>query len=164
MRIGIARMGPWVLSGDFNELVDPQKKIGGTQRRPDESTDFIQMLKACGLWEIHHFGYQFSWYGQKNNELVQCRLDRTVAYQEWTEKFGHAAATYLHKVSSDHSPLITCLSEENIQKWSTFKYDQRLFFSEGFKEDIAEHWRENGGEHMPVVMELIKECRKAISR
>lgn len=79
MRIGVARNGPWILSGDFNELVDLQEKLGGNKRTVEDSKDFIQMLKACGVWEIKHIGYQFSWYGQRNNELVQCRLDMSVA-------------------------------------------------------------------------------------
>lgn len=100
------------MSGDFNELVDPEEKLGGFQRTEEECKDFTQILKACGMFEIQNFGYQYSWYGQRNNDLVQCRLDMFVANQEWSEMFEKASASYLHRVSSDHSPLITCLIEE----------------------------------------------------
>lgn len=49
MRIGVARNGPWILSCDFSELVDPQEKLGGNQRTVEDSKDFIQMPKACGV-------------------------------------------------------------------------------------------------------------------
>lgn len=162
MRIGVARKGPWVMSGDFNELADPDEKIGGVRRSHQESIDFVQMLKACGMWEIRHFGYQFFWFGQRNNELVQCRLDRIVANHEWMEMFGNAVVSYLHKVSSDHSPHITCLLEDQRRNCFVFKYDQSLFFKEGFKEKIAKSWHEAREGQVPQIMDLIRNCRKAI--
>lgn len=110
-RIGTARRGAWTLTGDFNELIDPSEKIGGAQRGDEEGRDFRQILHAFGLLNIKHFGYQFSWAGTRNNETVQCRLDITVTNQAWTKLFPQAEATYLQKVCSDHSPVLTTLVE-----------------------------------------------------
>lgn len=69
------------MTGDFNELLDLSEKIGGAERSADEGKEFRQMLHADRLWNIKHFGYQFSWAGTRNNETVQCRLDSSVANQ-----------------------------------------------------------------------------------
>ena len=68
--MGLNRDKPWMMSGDFNELVDPTEKIGGVQRKDSSCVKFRQMLNACGLWEVKHLGYQFSWFGNRNDELV----------------------------------------------------------------------------------------------
>ena len=47
-RIGVDRKGPWVMTGDFNEILDPSEKIGGTEIDPADGRDFKQMLSACG--------------------------------------------------------------------------------------------------------------------
>lgn len=49
------------MSGDFNELVDPEEKLRGFQRTEEECKDFTQILKASGMFEIQNFGYQYSW-------------------------------------------------------------------------------------------------------
>ncbi|XP_010474601.1 PREDICTED: uncharacterized protein LOC104754160 [Camelina sativa] len=163
-RIGISRSGPWMLTGDFNELVDPSEKIGGLRRELATCLEFQQMLRACGLWEIKHRGYQFSWFGNRNDELVQCRLDRTVANQEWSKLFPQGQATYLKKVSSDHSPLINSLMGENWRKWASFKYDQRWVQREGFVNHFNQVWNSEEVRQADSLVAKISLCRKGISR
>ncbi|KAG2270598.1 hypothetical protein Bca52824_065153 [Brassica carinata] len=105
----LTRNEPWVMTGDFNELVDPSDKIGGADRKEAEGKDIRQMLHACGLGNIKHKGYQYSWAGTRNNQTVQCRLDRTVANQAWTDMFPQASACNLPKICSDHSPALQML-------------------------------------------------------
>ncbi|KAL0676411.1 hypothetical protein Bca4012_004392 [Brassica carinata] len=131
-RIGTKRKGPWIMTGDFNEMIDPSEKLGGAARDIDEGKEFRQMLHANGLWNIKHFGYQFSWAGTRNNENVQCRLDRTVANKEWLDMFPQASATYLQKVCSDHSPILTTLVDQIRNRRACFKYDHRWIHREGF--------------------------------
>ncbi|KAG7583713.1 Reverse transcriptase domain [Arabidopsis suecica] len=163
-RLGLSRDKPWMLTGDFNELVDPSEKIGGPLRSDSSCMEFRQMLTSCGLWEVKHSGYQYSWYGNRNDELVQCRLDRTVANQAWMESFPQAQATYLQKICSDHSPLINNLVGENWRKWAGFKYDKRWIQREGFKELIGQFWGQQPTGEGNQLMEKIASCRKTISR
>lgn len=69
-RIGANRSSPWMLTGDFNEVVDPSEKKGGNIRSEESCYEFRHMLNACGLWEIRHSGYQYSWFGMRNEVLV----------------------------------------------------------------------------------------------
>ncbi|XP_010490159.1 PREDICTED: uncharacterized protein LOC104767890 [Camelina sativa] len=148
----------------IDALINWQEKIGGPLRKDATCAEFRQMLSVYGMWDIKHTVYQFSWYGNRNDELVQCRLDRTVANQLWMELFPSAQAEYLQKVSSDHSPLITSLLGEQRKKWATFRYDQRWIAREGFKELISNFWRKEGVVSHGSMMSRIAACRKEISR
>ncbi|CAD5323157.1 unnamed protein product [Arabidopsis thaliana] len=163
-RIGLDRNHAWMLTGDFNELVDPSEKLGGAVRRDSSCREFRQMLTSCGLWEIKHIGYQYSWFGNRNDELVQCRLDRTVANSAWIELFPQAQTTYLQKICSDHSPLINSLMGMNWKSWAGFKYDKRWVHREGFTDLMARFWSQTAANTESSMMEKIASCRKEISQ
>lgn len=46
IRIGSNRNQPWMMTGDFNELVDPSEKLGGPKRRDGTCKEFRNMLLA----------------------------------------------------------------------------------------------------------------------
>ncbi|KAG2297824.1 hypothetical protein Bca52824_034296 [Brassica carinata] len=161
-RIGICRNDPWMMTGDFNELVDPSEKLGGADRNESEGKDFRQMLSACGLGNIRHTGYQFSWAGTRNNETVQCRLDRTVANQAWIDMFPQASAHYLRKICSDHSPVLTTLVDQIWKRKAGFKYDQRWIKREGFAETVKGAWIGQYQGQLGLVSRIAS-CRKSIS-
>lgn len=148
------------MTRDFNELVDPSEKRGGAIRSEDDYLEFRQMLRACGLWEIKHEGYQLSWYGVRNEELVQCRLDRIVANQFWQEMFPQAKALYLKKNCSDHSLLISSLMEEQKKTWGNFRYDQRWLQRDGFKEMVVQSWQDQMSNFQISIMEALSGIKK----
>lgn len=161
-RIGVNRDAPWFLTGDFNEIVDQSEKLGGALRSDVEGAEFRQMMSDCGLWEIQHKSYKLSWHGVRNNDLVQCRLDRSLANQEWLHLFPSASARYLSKGCSDHSPVMNFLDGVEWRKRPMFRYDQRWIKKEGFSTTVTSSWcsREAG---QVSLMQRVANCRKAIS-
>lgn len=161
-RIGVNRDAPWFLTGDFNEIVDQSEKLGGALRSDVEGAEFRQMMSDCGLWEIQHKSYKLSWHGVRNNDLVQCRLDRSLANQEWLHLFPSASARYLSKGCSDHSPVVNFLDGVEWRKRPMFRYDQRWIKKEGFSTTVTSSWC--GREARQVsLMQRVANCRKAIS-
>lgn len=143
-------------------MIDQSEKLGGVQRMEEEERDFRNMLQAYGLMEIKHLGYPFSWYGIRNEEIVQCRLDRTVANQEWRDLFPYAKAKYLRKICSDHSPVLTMFEGHLWKKKAGFKYDQRWAQQEGFTQTVVSSWKAQSPSQRGL-MERIVSCRKSIS-
>lgn len=94
--------------------------------------------------------------------LVQCRIDRPVANQEWLGVFPQAVTFYLQRVQSDHSPIITSLDGLQRKKFSSFKYDQRWAKREGFIETV-ENSKRAPSSGQASLMGRISLCRKAIS-
>lgn len=113
------------------------------------------------FWELKHKGYKLSWAGTWYNELVQCRLDRSVANQAWFDMFRQASASYLKRVCSDHSPVLTHLVDQIWRRKATFKYDQRWIKKEGFSESVTRSWQQSNGQVR--LMDKLARCRKSIS-
>lgn len=129
------------MTGDFNEMIDPSEKLGEADKEESEGKEFRQMLTACGLNDIKHTGYQFSWAGTRNEHTVQCRLDRIVANQEWLDMFPQAIASYLMKVCSDHSLILTSFMDQLWKKKAGFKYDQRWIKMKASPKHLKDHGR-----------------------
>ncbi|XP_024013148.1 uncharacterized protein LOC112087460 [Eutrema salsugineum] len=110
-RIEIERNAPWMMTGDFNELVDPSEKQGGNERSEDTCKEFKQMLKT------------------RNEELVKCRLDKTVANQAWAEMFDQAKANYLQRESPKSHQGKEWFAEKDFGRIAE-KYFKTLFSSE----------------------------------
>lgn len=100
--------------------------------------------------------------GVRNNDLVQCRLDRAIANQEWMNLFPSATSFYLHRVCSDHSPVLTSLDGHAIKKRCSFKYDHRCVKREGFVTTVNDSWRSHRSGQTSI-MSRIADCRRAIS-
>lgn len=77
--------------------------------------------------------------------------------------FVNANATYLQKIWSDHSPIITNLIGDCWTHKGTFKYDHKWMKKEGFKEVVCDVWRKQHFSGTSSWMTKISSCRKAIS-
>lgn len=151
-----------MLMGDFNELIDQSEKSGGAVREERDGLEFKQMFLNGGLWDIKYKGDPLSWAGRRNNELVQCKLDRAVANQERLEAYPQATTFYLQRVQSDHSQILTSIDGHQWKKYANFKYDHRWVRREGFVETVERSWTSHGSGQASL-MGRISVCRKAIS-
>ena len=64
---------PWIMAGDFNEVLIGEDKFGG------HLINFQECLNACGMIDLGFFGPQFTWTNrQPFTQLVQERIDRVL--------------------------------------------------------------------------------------
>ncbi|KAG2707736.1 hypothetical protein I3760_05G160800 [Carya illinoinensis] len=97
---------PWLVFGDFNEILDHSKKFGGNIRSESQMTEFRAVLSDCHLRDLGYEGAPFTWSNRRGEEgLVKERLDRFLANSWWCEihlnlRVSHGVAAY-----SDHIPL-----------------------------------------------------------
>lgn len=59
-RIGEGRDLPWLLSGDFNEILNNSEKEGGPLRWEGSFTAFRSFVSHNGLWDLKHSGNHLS--------------------------------------------------------------------------------------------------------
>ena len=52
---------PWLMKGDFNELLESTDKIGGRDLIPSRVQAFDNCLKHCGLFELASSGPNCTW-------------------------------------------------------------------------------------------------------
>lgn len=52
---------PWLVSGDFNCIIGPAEKKGGTPHRMSQSMSFIECIMYCELVDAGYTGSSFTW-------------------------------------------------------------------------------------------------------
>ncbi|XP_061371160.1 uncharacterized protein LOC133313766 [Gastrolobium bilobum] len=108
IRIGDSVIGPWMMMGDFNEIVSPKEKIGGAPFNLARSLKFAVVLNDCNVVDIGCRGSKFSWRGPKwlHLDRVFKRLDMVCANAAWRTTFAEAYVRNLPRLNSDHNPLL----------------------------------------------------------
>lgn len=103
--IGITRNDPWLLLGDFNELLGNDEKEGGAVRSESSFWDFRNFVENCKLRELRSTGCSLFWAGKRDKGWVKCRLDRSFGNDAWFRIFPRAQTEYLEMRASDHHPI-----------------------------------------------------------
>ena len=62
--------------GDFNEIMSNKEKLGGPYRVESSFQDFKNMLSSCDMHELGGTRNSFTSGGTRNEEWIQCKLDR----------------------------------------------------------------------------------------
>ncbi|KAL9678842.1 hypothetical protein QQ045_016693 [Rhodiola kirilowii] len=110
---------PWLIFGDFNEVLFGWEVKGRRIRGEWQMKKFREVMQDCNLSDIGFRGAQFTYSNKRKGVWeVKARLDRAIANGEWRQWFP--TAEVWHEVSgcSDHSPLII--------RWKTHRKVSRL--------------------------------------
>ena len=94
--------GPWMIFGDFNEILVASEKEGGNIRPQQYMQNFRDCVDDCGLQEIMSIGDPFTW----SRGVIRERLDRALCNEKWANIFPYAAVIHEHHVHSDHRPIL----------------------------------------------------------
>lgn len=98
---------PWLMIGNFNEMMWQHKHFSSARRSERNMADFREVLSECNLHNLRYKGpgwtYDNKQWGQKN---VRARLDRGVASPDWSTCFPEAKVEHICSSHSDHLPLL----------------------------------------------------------
>ncbi|KAA3489694.1 reverse transcriptase [Gossypium australe] len=132
-RLADDKSQPWLVSGDFNEVMYSFEKMGGSLREEWKMEAFRETLEECPLEDIGFSGAWFTWeIGNFAENNIRERLDRGIANEKWRLLFPTAYIRHLAHSMSDHCPLL--LNTINLKDWaSSIKKGQ-----EGMKRKLAE--------------------------
>jgi hypothetical protein len=92
---------PWLLLGDFNEILFSWEKEGGAPRSLQCMKRFQDCLSDCCLEDLGYIGDIFTW---RRGSLRE-RLDRAVANGEWNNRFPLCRVENGEMTKSDHRPV-----------------------------------------------------------
>lgn len=116
---------PWVIGGDFNEILEAHEKTGA-QWTAWQMEGFRFTLNDCKLQDLGFTSYQFTWSnGRKGVNNVQKRLVRFVANDEWVNQCTNAQVKHAFSSHSDHSTIVLDTACNNTQQEE--KHLERVF-------------------------------------
>ncbi|KAG2270822.1 hypothetical protein Bca52824_065377 [Brassica carinata] len=138
--LGDQRESPWLLTGDFNDLLDNSEKVGGPLRWERSFLAFRNFVSKNGLWDLQFSGNSLSWRGTRYSHHIKSRLDRAMANLAWFEQFPSGRSEYLRFEGSDHRPLLTHFDQNLIKKKGVFRFDRRLREKPEIRQLVEETW------------------------
>ncbi|MBA0620387.1 hypothetical protein Godav_006107 [Gossypium davidsonii] len=87
-KLGQDKSHPWLVNGDFNEIMYSYKKCGGEPREESRMEAFREALEECLLEDLGYLGVWFTWErGNLPETNIRERLDRGVANDKWRQLF-----------------------------------------------------------------------------
>ncbi|XP_075660821.1 uncharacterized protein LOC142630676 [Castanea sativa] len=101
---------PWVVAGDFNEVLMGEDKYGGRPVNISRALHFQECLDTCRLIDIGFSGSRFTWSNHRLlTDLIQERIDRVFVNAKWNSIYPEANVKHLERVQSDHCHILVCL-------------------------------------------------------
>ena len=98
---------PWIVAGDFNEILSNDEKEGQRLRAQSQLDNFRQALDECALMDLGFVGPKFTWNnGRAGEDHVRERIDRGICNKEWRDLFPMVRVHHLTSSVSDHRPLL----------------------------------------------------------
>ena len=100
------RPTPWLVIGDFNEILTQDEKSEIVMAREGQMKAFRDVFQDCSLSDLGFTGSIFTWNNDREgDDFIKERLDRAVANREWCAEHHLAEVWVLAARSSDHKPL-----------------------------------------------------------
>ena len=94
---------PWIVFGDFNEIVYSHEKSRGLARDSKQMANFRDCLDRCGLFDLGFVGQRFTWCNRLHgDQRTKLRLDRMVANEDWLRLHPEANVHHFSMSISDH--------------------------------------------------------------
>lgn len=95
--------GPWLISGDFNLLLEATDKNNRNINRRNMGR-FKRFVDDMALVDLPLHGRRYTWSNEQANPTLE-RLDRVLVSVDWAERFPYCFLQALSSDMSDHSPL-----------------------------------------------------------
>ncbi|XP_017636142.1 uncharacterized protein LOC108478216 [Gossypium arboreum] len=129
---------PWLVGGDFNEIMYSFENSGGQQREEKMMEAFREVLEECHLTDVGYTGVWFTWErGNMAETNIRERLDRDVANEKWIKLFPRGNVHHLTSSLSDHCPLlINTTIGYNFMGIPKFKFEAWWTIEESLEQEV----------------------------
>jgi endonuclease/exonuclease/phosphatase family metal-dependent hydrolase len=115
----------WILGGDFNMIMSPEEKTGGSKRLEKDSGKFKILPEQLKLVDIETSNGIFTWSNRRSgNQHVACRLDRFLVTEHLLERDLCIESFILPQMGSDHWPITLQVVMEVTPKFKPFRFEK----------------------------------------
>ncbi|POO04030.1 Endonuclease/exonuclease/phosphatase [Trema orientale] len=164
---------PWLVMGDFNEILSHEDKSGGSLRSEHSMTAFRNVIDLCCLRPLDYTGVKFTWEkkspGIKN---IKERLDWAMINQHWLPCSKSIELEHLDFYNSDHRALLVSIYDNMDaqvsyvkRRCSRFRFKALWLEEKESYEIIKNAWKDIGSESaMTMVLKNISACSESLTK
>lgn len=128
---------PWIVLGDFNNVLKSGERFNGRVVTQYEIKDFVNCCNSLGLVDIQSVGQLFTW----SNNTVCSKLDRAMINQAWLESDHMGFANFLTAgCLSDHSPCVVSISAQCNRRKAAFRFFNMWTNHPSFIPTVVRSW------------------------
>lgn len=134
---------PWLLLGDFNQIVYTYEKSRGIPASDTRLKPFWDVIRACDLIDLGFLGSRFTWTNmRKGHTNVQEMLYRVLGNRVWMVNFPEARVAHLTRTRSDHCPIMVYdgRATRNTRVTKSFRLQAAWFLHPQFEGFLVNCW------------------------
>ncbi|XP_019157949.1 PREDICTED: uncharacterized protein LOC109154672 [Ipomoea nil] len=156
---------PWVMIGDFNDLLFQHEKRGVNPHPNSLLRGFGETIDQCGLTQLPMEGYRFTWEkGKGTPACIEERLDKVLASNGWREIVHGARVINNLMRKSDHSALFLSVHgtfQNGGGGRRGFRFEMAWIYDDGCRNVVEKSWEEGRSEG---IQDCIAHCGNRLSR
>ncbi|XP_057485879.1 uncharacterized protein LOC130772160 [Actinidia eriantha] len=136
-RFGSDCVVPWMILGDFNNVLSNDEKVNRLPVTSYATRDFRNCCYDTDISDLSSSGVFYTW----SNNSIWCKLDRAMINRKWVLDGPIAQARYdFPGKLSDHSPCIVTLFDDNDRGATPFKFFNMWAKHDKFLETVNNAW------------------------
>ncbi|XP_058748823.1 uncharacterized protein LOC131621801 [Vicia villosa] len=141
--IGISISKPWIIIGDFNNVLRSDDRIEGSEVHEFEYRDLEYLMESLGLFEHDTKGPHFTWSNKHADGLIYSRIDRALCNRQWFTKYQDSVIEILQPHISDHSPLKLSLETTTVSLHRRrFQFLNVVIENPEYMEQLKNSWQQ----------------------
>ncbi|XP_027158377.1 uncharacterized protein LOC113759998 [Coffea eugenioides] len=155
---------PWFLVGDFNVILNAEKKRGGLPFRHAQGIELSQFMSLAEVGDAGFSGSRYTWCNNRKGILrVWKRLDRLLLNSAAMLMESNILVQHLGRNPSDHAPLLISASTRLDDKPRPFKFLNIWTTKPGFMDVINESWSiSSPGSPLQVLSAKLRRVKQAL--
>lgn len=134
---------PWVLVGDFNDMVSEADKKGNNKHPYYLLDGFKKTIEECELIELELTGGKYTWEKSRGTkDWIRERIDRAFASAAWWQLFLLNKLMVHHTIYSDYDPIQIDLYSTSLSKRKfLFRFENTWLKERSVHEEVAGFWQ-----------------------
>lgn len=155
---------PWVVGGDFNNVLLSSERQGGCAVQLYEVVDYQHSVQDCGLTDMKWHGLSFTWSNkQKVDRKVYSKIDRVMVNDDWVKEFFAASTWFKAEIFSNHAFAIIHMALNRGVRHCTFRFCNTWALASHFNDIVRVGWSTPAfGDKMHRVMYQLKQLKQPL--
>ncbi|KAB5512336.1 hypothetical protein DKX38_029364 [Salix brachista] len=132
---------PWIILGDFNAVLRPSDRSGGSTDWGGHHGDFPDCIMHSTLQQLPYTGMHLTWHNGQNNEAtIMKKLDWVFGNLPLMISWPNVKANFIPRQASDHSAMVVNFEKASPRAGSPFKFLNQWASHEDFLDLVRGVW------------------------